>query len=54
MKNSLAVVCCPVKSFCTILRVRLLTVFFKNRIEIFELIGSGFVVVDNFHSEFLV
>ena len=30
--------------------------FFKNRTEIFELIGSGFVVVvvDNFHSQFLV
>ena len=27
---------------------------FENRSEIFELIGSGFVFVDNFHSQFLV
>ena len=29
-------------------------VFYLNRTEIFELIGSGFVVADNFHSKFLV
>ena len=28
--------------------------FKKKKTEIFELIGSGFVVVDNFHSQFLV
>ena len=27
---------------------------FENRTEIFELTDSGFVVVDNFHSQFLV
>ena len=26
----------------------------ENRTEIFEQIGTGFVVVDNFHSQFLV
>ena len=29
-------------------------VFFFNTTEIFELISLGFVVVDNFHSQFLV
>ena len=36
----------------TKLLVRLLLRFIKSRIEIFELIGSGFAVVDNFHSQF--
>ena len=27
---------------------------FENRKELFELIGSGLVIVDNFHSQFMV
>ena len=36
----------------TKLLVRLVLLFFLSRTEIFELIGSGFPVVDNFHSQF--
>ena len=43
MEKGLAFVCCPVKSFCTKLLVRLFLCFLK-------LIGPGAVVIHNFHS----